>query len=140
MKTDEPRNALEEPRQGGGEDAAEERMEDWFGEKDFRKGIQAYMERFQYKNAQADDLWREIERVFYDDKLYDAESGGILRWLVAGYQKWKEHGLSEPSEVVLSTWDYRMSNDPHRLAELAWFDHTRCSIHYAILTCQVKIA
>ena len=32
MKTDEPRNALGEPRQGGGEDAAEERMEDWYGD------------------------------------------------------------------------------------------------------------
>ena len=38
-------------------------LEDWIGEKDFRRGIQAYMKRFQYKNAQADDLWREIERV-----------------------------------------------------------------------------
>ena len=32
MKTDEPRNILGAPRQGGGEDAAEERMEDWYGE------------------------------------------------------------------------------------------------------------
>ena len=32
MKTDEPRNILGAPRRGGGEDAAEERMEDWFGE------------------------------------------------------------------------------------------------------------
>jgi len=32
MKTDEPRNILGAPRRGGGEDAAEERMEDWYGE------------------------------------------------------------------------------------------------------------
>jgi len=32
MKTDEPRNILGAPRRGGGEDPAEERMEDWYGE------------------------------------------------------------------------------------------------------------
>ncbi len=32
MKTDEPRNILGAPRRGGGEDAAEERMEDWYGD------------------------------------------------------------------------------------------------------------
>src|SRR3989442_3194368 len=32
MKTDEPRNILGAPRRGGGEDAPEERMEDWYGE------------------------------------------------------------------------------------------------------------
>ena len=38
-------------------------LEDWIGERDFRRGIQAYMKRHQYKNAEASDLWREIERV-----------------------------------------------------------------------------
>jgi small subunit ribosomal protein S1 len=32
MKSDEPRKILGAPRRGGGEDAAEERMEDWYGE------------------------------------------------------------------------------------------------------------
>jgi small subunit ribosomal protein S1 len=32
MTTNEPLNTLGAPRRGGGEDAAEERMEDWFGE------------------------------------------------------------------------------------------------------------
>ena len=32
MTTNEPQNTLGAPRRGGGEDAAEERMEDWFGE------------------------------------------------------------------------------------------------------------
>ena len=32
MTTNEPRDTLGAPRRGGGEDAAEERMEDWFGE------------------------------------------------------------------------------------------------------------
>ena len=32
MKTDEPRNIFGGPRRGGGEDAADERMEDWYGD------------------------------------------------------------------------------------------------------------
>jgi puromycin-sensitive aminopeptidase len=38
-------------------------LEDWIGERDFRRGLQAYMKRYAYKNAEANDLWREIERV-----------------------------------------------------------------------------
>jgi puromycin-sensitive aminopeptidase len=37
-------------------------IETYIGEADFRKGIQAYMKKFAYKNAEAKDLARELER------------------------------------------------------------------------------
>ncbi len=37
-------------------------IENYVGEAAFRKGIQAYMKRFAYKNAEASDLARELER------------------------------------------------------------------------------
>ena len=41
MSTNEPRSTLGAPLRGGGEDAAEERMEDWYGSEvtnDFEEG------------------------------------------------------------------------------------------------------
>ncbi len=37
-------------------------IESYVGEAAFRKGIQAYMKKYQYKNAEASDLARELER------------------------------------------------------------------------------
>jgi len=37
-------------------------IETYLGEADFRKGIQAYMKKFAYKNAEAKDLAKEFER------------------------------------------------------------------------------
>lgn len=37
-------------------------IERYVGEADFRKGVQGYMKRFAYKNAEAKDLARELER------------------------------------------------------------------------------
>lgn len=75
-------------------------------------------------------IWRRIKAVpftvvippedqvlNYDAKMFEAEGAGILRWLVRGYQKWRESGLAEPAEVRLATWEYRMTADPNRLAE-----------------------
>ncbi len=37
-------------------------MERYLGEGSFQKGIRAYMRRYSYKNTEARDLWRELER------------------------------------------------------------------------------
>ena len=37
-------------------------IEDFVGEKAFRAGVHAYMERYAYKNAESAQLWREIEK------------------------------------------------------------------------------
>ena len=35
-------------------------LESWVGEEPFRKGINAYLDRFQYANARAEDFWRTL--------------------------------------------------------------------------------
>ena len=38
-------------------------IERYLGEENFRKGVNAYLERFQYSNASHDDLWTALEQV-----------------------------------------------------------------------------
>ena len=33
----------------------------WLGEKEFQAGLQLYLKRHSYSNAQTDDLWRALE-------------------------------------------------------------------------------
>ncbi|WP_165063956.1 DNA primase family protein [Paludisphaera rhizosphaerae] len=40
-----------------------------------------------------------------------AEASGILNWLLDGYRRWHEIGLSPPESVTRATQDYRLSND-----------------------------
>jgi len=37
-------------------------VENWIGEEDFKKGIQAYMKEFAFKNASASDLWNALAK------------------------------------------------------------------------------
>jgi aminopeptidase N len=47
-----------------GKGAAVLRMiEGWLGEEDFRKGVNAYIEKFQYGNARAEDFWGTLTEV-----------------------------------------------------------------------------
>jgi aminopeptidase N len=38
-------------------------IEGWLGEEDFRKGVNAYIEKFQYGNARAEDFWGTLTEV-----------------------------------------------------------------------------
>jgi aminopeptidase N len=38
-------------------------LESWIGEEPFRKGVNAYLERFKYANARAEDFWETIAKV-----------------------------------------------------------------------------
>lgn len=40
-----------------------------------------------------------------------AELSGILNWAIIGCQDWQEHGLSEPTEVMAATKEYRAAMD-----------------------------
>lgn len=80
--------------------------------------------------SQDTGIWRRIRQVPFDhvieapfrekdyDKQLAAEEGpGILRWLVQGYRKWRESGLTEPPAVVHAVAEYRDQGDEHKLAE-----------------------
>jgi aminopeptidase N len=38
-------------------------LESWIGEEPFRKGVNAYLERFKYGNARAEDFWETLAKV-----------------------------------------------------------------------------
>ena len=38
-------------------------IEAWVGEEPFRKGVNAYIEKFQYGNARAEDFWGTLTKV-----------------------------------------------------------------------------
>ncbi len=46
------------------------------------------------------------------DALLAAEYPGILAWMVAGTQEWREHGLGAPERVREATAEYREASDP----------------------------
>lgn len=44
--------------------------------------------------------------------LLKGEYPGILKWMIDGYQDWKENGLAPPEEVLAWTQAYQRDNDP----------------------------
>lgn len=50
----------------------------------------------------------DVERVL---KAFEAERNGILRWLIAGVERWFGEGLVEPDAVKVSTAEYRSDSD-----------------------------
>ena len=59
-----------------------------------------------------ESAWREAD---YDKRIFAEEGTGVLRWLVAGYRKWRAGGLTEPEAVIHAVEDYASENDPHGL-------------------------
>lgn len=53
----------------------------------------------------------------YDKQMFEAEGPAILRWLVAGYRRWKKVGLKEPEDVRASMVEYQTSEDAYRLVD-----------------------
>lgn len=68
-------------------------------------------------------IWRRIRVVKWDssfsgkmrdpdlDAALAAEGTGILRWMVAGAQRWVEIGLDEPEAIIRETLAYRRAED-----------------------------
>lgn len=68
-------------------------------------------------------VWRRIRLIPFDvvipksevdrqlPQKLQAESAGILRWLVEGAAKWHATGLGCPSKVALATAEYRIESD-----------------------------
>lgn len=68
-------------------------------------------------------VWRRIRLIPWnvsiplveqDDHLAEklqAESSGILNWILAGVAIWRDHGFTEPSSVAEATAGYRASQD-----------------------------
>lgn len=73
--------------------------------------------------SQTEAIWRRIRIIPFDvqipGELRDrhlaeklrAEYPGILAWLVSGCLKWQQSGLTEPSEVMQATCEYREEED-----------------------------
>lgn len=79
-------------------------------------------------------VWRRIKAVpfpvkiearvnNYHELVLKDEAGAVLRWLVAGYQKWRKGGLDEPWDVRAAVWDYQTIEDE---AGIARFVNDRC--------------
>lgn len=56
-----------------------------------------------------------------DKRLVREEGTGILRWLMEGYQDYRNHGFCEPAAVMTATNDYRCEED-----EIGRFVAERC--------------
>jgi putative DNA primase/helicase len=68
-------------------------------------------------------VWRRIRLIPWevtippaerDEQLaqkLEAESSGILNWILAGVASWREHGFDEPAAVITATTGYRASQD-----------------------------
>ena len=59
-----------------------------------------------------DSMPRNKQISGFGDILLNKEAPGILRWMVKGYESWKELGLALPEEVSDWTRQYREENDP----------------------------
>lgn len=72
-------------------------------------------------------IWRRVKPIKFDQvfgtedreeifdigrKLAASEGSGILNWLLEGVRKYREHGLSDPSEIKQGVKDYQSDSDP----------------------------
>lgn len=74
-------------------------------------------------SGQDEGIWRRLRLIPWDVVITDAERDeelgdklalelpAVLAWLVAGYQSWREQGLSDPQQVVAATRDFRAASD-----------------------------
>ena len=95
-------------------------VEGWIGEEAFRKGVNAYIERYKYGNARAEDFWgtlttatgKPVDRVMA--KFVDQP--GVP--LVSAEIKCAQSG--EPANVVLSQQRYVQSGGPTADGQTVW--------------------
>jgi putative DNA primase/helicase len=78
-------------------------------------------------------MWRRLRLIPWTVQIPEAEQDGrlgerlqlsadaVLRWLVGGYEDWRDHGLADPAEVITATEGWRGESDA-----LARFTGQRC--------------